>query len=139
MEEFCNINMLFHIVLIFLVISNAASQDASSPQPDSTPAPTSDMPSINYYIAHGFLLWIAFGVLFPDGIMVSRSSQAIKSLLQQHMLQSEATTITCQWLLSTWTQKRGCLKHSTLLSQDFCVLPEAFNKKLLGHKEEKFS
>ncbi|KAJ7525572.1 hypothetical protein O6H91_17G057000 [Diphasiastrum complanatum] len=75
MEEFCNINMLFHIVLIFLVISNAASQDASSPQPDSTPAPTSDMPSINYYIAHGFLLWIAFGVLFPDGIMVSRYGQ----------------------------------------------------------------
>ncbi|KAJ7552027.1 hypothetical protein O6H91_06G039200 [Diphasiastrum complanatum] len=75
MEVFCNISMLFHIVLIFLVISSAASQDASSPQPDSTAAPTSDMPSINYYKAHGFLLWIAFGVLFPMGILLSRYGQ----------------------------------------------------------------
>ncbi|CAK9199979.1 unnamed protein product [Sphagnum troendelagicum] len=38
--------------------------------------PEAPPPAIGYYKAHGWLLWLAFGVFFPAGVLVSKYTQA---------------------------------------------------------------
>jgi hypothetical protein len=56
----------------------------------SAPAPAEDPnegPSIRWYQAHGWLLWLAFGVFIPVGILLSRYGQyRLKWWFEAHLV-----------------------------------------------------
>jgi hypothetical protein len=50
--------------------SGSLDSSSTGSEPEAPP------PAIGYYKAHGWLLWLAFGVFFPAGVLVSKYTQA---------------------------------------------------------------
>ncbi|KAH9548965.1 hypothetical protein CY35_11G115300 [Sphagnum magellanicum] len=73
-------NLLVMVILMFMscccAISAVVAQTAASPAPAPAADPNEgNATSIGWYKAHGWLLWTAFGVFFPVGILLSRYGQ----------------------------------------------------------------
>jgi len=70
-------NLLVMVILMFMncccVISAVVAQTAANPAPAPAADPNEgNTTSIGWYKAHGWLLWTAFSVFFPVGILLSR-------------------------------------------------------------------
>lgn len=64
------------LVLVAVVMSWVSAATAQDTAPAGDVAPNEGNPaSIGWYRAHGWLMWLTFGVFFPLGVFVSRYGQ----------------------------------------------------------------
>jgi hypothetical protein len=64
------------LALVAILMSSIAAANAQGPAAEPAADPLEGNPcTIGWYRAHGWLMWLAFGIFFPLGVFTSRFGQ----------------------------------------------------------------
>ena len=121
-------------VLVFSLGGTRAVVAQGSPTPSTVEDPNQGNPcSIQWFEAHGWLMWLAFGVFFPIGILVSRVGQHYfrqwfyaHIALQVLLLQLVTSPICYQTIETTSAIINHNCWTTTTCSNVWVVLPKPF-------------